>query len=88
MMVDENSGCIDGFPKLGLACDHFQICKFSEPQDPNFGLVCGEIAKIVNEGPRRVQSRLNCMSILFDLESSKLTAAVILSIFNRAKLLM
>ncbi|KAG8531939.1 uncharacterized protein KY384_003575 [Bacidia gigantensis] len=59
LVVDENSGCIDGFPKLGLACDHFQMCKFSDPENPNFRLICQEIRSFVDTAPERVRSRLN-----------------------------
>lgn len=65
LVVDENSGCIDGFPKLGLASDHFQICKFSDPQDPNFLLISQEILRFVNEAPQRVENKLHRMIVLF-----------------------
>ncbi|KAI9763363.1 MAG: hypothetical protein M1840_000555 [Geoglossum simile] len=57
-IVDERSGCIDGFPKLGLACDHFHINKFSSPKDGNYHFVQSEVTRFVKEAPDRVHHRI------------------------------
>jgi len=56
--VDEQSGCIDGFPKLGLACDHFKMNKFSNPEDGNYVYVSQELMRLAKAAPSRVASRL------------------------------
>jgi hypothetical protein len=59
MVVDEISGCIDGFPKLGLACDHFHTNKFSSPEDQNFCHIAAQIKTMVESAPERIKERLN-----------------------------
>ena len=56
-VVDEHSGCLDGFPKLGLACDHFRLNKFTNADDRNYRLVCEEIVRFVEGAPARISSR-------------------------------
>jgi hypothetical protein len=58
VVVDEQSACIDGFPKLGLAADHFQMHKYPSSENSNYRLVSHEIATLVNAAPSRVESRL------------------------------
>ena len=58
-MVDEISGCIDGFPKLGLACNHFQTNKFASPEDQNFAHVATQIKNMVESAPERAKARFN-----------------------------
>jgi hypothetical protein len=59
LVVDEISGCIDGFPKLGLALDHFQLNKFPSSDDNNYILVSAQVVKMAEEGSSRVRARLN-----------------------------
>lgn len=58
IVVDETSGCIEGFPKLGLPLDHFQINRYSDPADGNFVYVKEEIGAFVRAAPERVGLRL------------------------------
>ena len=60
VVVDENSGCVDGYPKLGLASDHFQLNRFSDVGDNNYRLICGEVVRFVDDAPGRVASRWPC----------------------------
>ena len=62
--MDERSGCIDGFPKLGLACDHFHMNKFANAKDSNYCYVREEIVRFVNAAPDRVHHRLQPKTIL------------------------
>ena len=39
VIVDEESGSIDGFEKLGLSVDHLEINKFWDPNDASYVLV-------------------------------------------------
>lgn len=57
--MDETSGCIDGFPKLGLGTDHFKTNKFKGPSDGNYVYVRNEIQRLVEKAPGRVETRLN-----------------------------
>ena len=58
--MDEKSGCIPGFPKLGLNCDHIQMNKFSDSKDVNYSYVQNELARLVLKATDRVNARLNC----------------------------
>ncbi|OBT55313.1 hypothetical protein VE04_04045 [Pseudogymnoascus sp. 24MN13] len=59
LVVDEMSGCIEGFPKLGLPLDHFQINRYSDPADGNFVSIKEEVRAFVRAAPDRVALRLN-----------------------------
>ena len=48
-MVDEISGCIDGYHKYGLPLDHFHLNKFSSPNDGNYKAVREEIRRLVEK---------------------------------------
>lgn len=61
-VVDEQSGCIDGYPKLGLSTEHFRMNRFSDPGDSNYRLVCEEIVRLVESAPGRVSGRRICKS--------------------------
>jgi hypothetical protein len=37
------SGCIDGYPNFGLGLDHFQLNKFSGPDNVYYGRVLREL---------------------------------------------
>lgn len=56
-MVDEASGCIDGFPKLGLALDHLQMNKFQGPNDNNYILVSAQVVRMAKGGNIRAKAR-------------------------------
>ena len=66
VVVDEHSGCLDGYPKLGLASDHFRMNKFSDPRDSNYRLVCEEVVRLVESAPGRVIARRKCDSYSVD----------------------
>ncbi|KAF3000472.1 hypothetical protein E8E14_000812 [Neopestalotiopsis sp. 37M] len=61
-VVDEVSGCLDGFPKLGLATDHFRIQRFGHPTDSNWLYVKEEIVKLAKNSFEVVQRRLQATS--------------------------
>ncbi|MCJ1269015.1 hypothetical protein MMC22_008903 [Lobaria immixta] len=63
-VVDEHSGCLDGYPKLGLASEHFRMNRFSDPADSNYRLVCEEIVRIVDNAPSRVNGRRTSSALL------------------------
>jgi len=42
-VVDETSGCIEGWPKCGLERNHFRMNKFHSPFDGDFILVRDDI---------------------------------------------
>jgi hypothetical protein len=62
IVVDEHSGCLDGFPKLGLSTEHFRMNKFSDPGDNNYRLVREEIVRLVESAQGRVSGRRICKS--------------------------
>ena len=57
--MGEDSGCLDGFPRIGLATDHFQIQRFPHARDNNWLLVREELVKFARNAPGDVQRRLN-----------------------------
>ncbi|KAL8882048.1 MAG: hypothetical protein Q9198_000878 [Flavoplaca austrocitrina] len=63
LIVDETSGCTDGFPKLGLACDHFEINRFSDAADNNYRLVQQEVVMFARHAQARVEGRLTAFAI-------------------------
>ncbi|MCJ1472419.1 hypothetical protein MMC13_001067 [Lambiella insularis] len=63
-IVDEHSGCLDGFPKLGLASDHFRINRFADPEDANYRLVSEEVIRFVDAAPHRINSRRESLPII------------------------
>jgi len=68
-VVDEQSGCLDGYPKLGLSTEHFRMNRFSDPGDSNYRLVCEEIVRLVESAPGRVSGRRVCK--LYSVACSK-----------------
>ena len=62
--MDEQSGCLDGYPKLGLASDHFRMHRFADPEESNYRLVCEEVVRFVESAPDRVNSRKSCERLL------------------------
>ncbi|KAI9695891.1 MAG: hypothetical protein M1836_006008 [Candelina mexicana] len=63
-VVDEQSGCLDGYPKLGLSTEHFRMNRFSDPEDSNYRLVCEEIVRLVESAPGRVTGRRVSLPLL------------------------
>ena len=59
-MVDEHSGCLDGYPKLGLASDHFHLQRYPDVDDGNYRLVREEVVRFVEGAPARVGGRRIC----------------------------
>jgi hypothetical protein len=57
-VVDEISGCIDGYPKYGLLLDHFRLNKFSSPKDGNYKAVREEIQRLVGKAIFQIQEML------------------------------
>ena len=57
LIVDEYSASIDGYPKLGLASDHFQMNRFGGNQDSNYRYVCEEVLRIVRSAPDRISGK-------------------------------
>ena len=57
LIVDERSGTIDGHPKLGLACDHFQINRFNNAEDANYRYVSDQLVQLVRAAPNRIARR-------------------------------
>lgn len=62
VIVDEDSGTIDGFEKLGLGVDHLQMNKFWAPHDPIYALVVSRTIKMAQEAQWRVTARLHRMT--------------------------
>ncbi|MCJ1357990.1 MAG: hypothetical protein MMC33_007988 [Icmadophila ericetorum] len=56
-VVDENSGCLDGYPKLGLASDHFHLNRYPNAEDSNYRLVVEEVMRFVDGAQERIKSR-------------------------------
>ena len=55
-VIDEESGCLEGHPKLGLPLDHFRLNKFSNPEDGNFKFVRHEVERMVAEAREKMIS--------------------------------
>jgi len=47
-VVDEHSGSLDGYLKLGLASDHFRLNKFADAGDGNYRVVYEEVVRFVD----------------------------------------
>ena len=56
MVVDEESACIPGMSRFGLASDHFQMHRFSSNTDPNFRLVSEQIAEFSRTPSKEAES--------------------------------
>jgi hypothetical protein len=54
LVVDEESGCIDGYPRYGLATDHFNLQRFSGSDDGNYQAVKAEVVRLVAVAESRV----------------------------------
>lgn len=80
MVVDEVSSCIEGFPRFGLAADHFNIHRYNGPNDGNFQIVREELARLAaaarshmetshvasrNEDEKTQSKDEDCLSALF-----------------------
>ena len=48
-VVDKHSGSIDGYDSYGLGLDHFDLNKFSGPEDSHFLLVVNEMRKMLEK---------------------------------------
>ncbi|EPS42862.1 hypothetical protein H072_3143 [Dactylellina haptotyla CBS 200.50] len=58
MVVDEHSACLDGFERIGLGLNHFQINKFDGPDDGYYKTVRDQIQGLVTEAYECVQKRI------------------------------
>ena len=58
MVVDEHSGTLDGYPKVGLACDHMQMSRFAGPGDSNYCYVRDTVIQMVESAPERIIKKL------------------------------
>jgi hypothetical protein len=47
--VDEDSAKLAGYPCFGLPLDHFQLNKFSSPEDGNFQRIVDALRKFCQE---------------------------------------
>lgn len=47
IVVDENSGVLDGHGRRGLGVDHFRLNKFADPEDGDYIAVSGQIKLMV-----------------------------------------
>lgn len=68
--MDEESACIDGFPKFGLAADHFAMHRYSGPTDGNFRLVRGELCRFAETSHERLDLRADVISVNRSLAGS------------------
>lgn len=59
IVVEETSATIDGLRSIPLAANHFNMHKYSGPEDPNYKAVLPEIKKMVGEAQNRVSARLD-----------------------------
>ncbi len=59
-VVDEHSGSLDGYSKLGLASDHFRLNKFADAGDGNYRVVYEEVVRFVDAAHVQIASRRPC----------------------------
>lgn len=59
IVVEENSATIDGLRSLPLAANHFNMHKYSGPDDENYNAVLPEVRRMVGEAQNRVIARLD-----------------------------
>ena len=59
IVVEEGSATIDGLQSLPLAANHFNMHKYTGPDDPNYNTVLPELKRMVEEAQVRVNARLN-----------------------------
>ncbi len=71
-VVDERSGCIDGFPKLGLACNHFEMNSFAHADDANYKFVRDQLVKLAEAARSLVTTRFKSGQLLKIFDVSKL----------------
>ena len=50
MRVDENSGCLDGAERIGLQRSHFDMNKFSDPEEEEYLIVVDVLKRMVKAG--------------------------------------
>ncbi|KAL9138621.1 MAG: hypothetical protein Q9175_000130 [Cornicularia normoerica] len=58
LIVNEDQATIDGFSKLGLAANHFDMHKYSSPEDTNYERVLPQLKRMIIEAPDRAKARL------------------------------
>ena len=57
--MTEDQATIDGFPRLGLAAGHFDMHKYSSPEDPKYERVLPQLKEMIVHAPGRAHARLN-----------------------------
>lgn len=67
--VDEQSGTINGFPKVGLSVDHLLMIRFSQPDDANYMAVRDQVIKIVEEAKGCVAKRMRMRGKFYHLKN-------------------
>lgn len=58
-MVQDTSARLDGYHSIGLSKNHSNMVTFAGPKDPEYLLVRGKLAPIVQEAPRVAKSRFH-----------------------------
>lgn len=61
IVVEENSATIEGLQSLPLAANHFNMHKYTGPDDTNYNTVLPELRRMVEEAQVRVNARLNSL---------------------------
>jgi hypothetical protein len=56
-IVDEKSAKLDGCETHGLALNHYELNKFSDPKDNNFGQICDLISVLCGKAPELISKR-------------------------------
>ena len=59
IVVEEESATIDGIRSIPLASDHFNMQRYSGPDDTNYKTVLAELTEMVKHAPARVKARLH-----------------------------
>ena len=59
MIVTEDQATIDGFRKLGLAAGHFDMHKYSSPENANYKRVLPQLESMIINAPSRAIARLH-----------------------------
>ena len=57
--MTEDQATIDGFPKLGLAANHFDMHKYSSPGDAKYERVLPQLKQMIIDAPGRARARLH-----------------------------
>ena len=71
LVVDEHSACLQGIPRQGLPSDHFQLNRFTAPDDPCYVAVRNQILQFYNEELGKHEGAATCECLINRIDQVK-----------------